>query len=536
MTTTHRPIHIHADSCWPDADQACLLKACLLEGEAALRPWEKWREAVLLDYIDAPSFKLIPLLYRNLVTQGAPSEDLAQIKGLYRYHWVRHQLQVRVLKELYELFQRHGIPVMAIKGSALILDTYPDPATRVRGDLDLMVHESDAPRAFQVIEAAGWKPHFQNHEDLLRFGHASTFEQGHPTPQLDLHWHLFYSDCRKGEDEDYWETARQVELDGLPVMVLSREDQLLHACEHGMRYDVTKPIRAFCDIVMILRAAGADFNWSAFVERAIRKEQVLASAKILRYAKDHFGAPVPEKILAELAACEGSTLERLEHFFTQIPTPAGSNFWNLLPIHLISYYRQKRPTGFENFFKDLSRFLQVMTNLPEPPLAHISRDLDRRMRIWDFEADLRKKLRQTRGQRGYEIFSIANLSVLPSNGLHQLELHQDSPIRWTVTDLLLLLDLEPGDYQFRVEVPFITEKIALNPRSLKITWNGENVKSLRVASNLISFDLRRKHFAKGRQQRLALQCPRTECPGDPRHLGLPLKALVAVKRESKPAG
>ena len=53
-------------NCWPNQEQTKLLQACLFSGSCAKKAWEDWAKQINFDKIDHASYKLLPLISRNV--------------------------------------------------------------------------------------------------------------------------------------------------------------------------------------------------------------------------------------------------------------------------------------------------------------------------------------------------------------------------------------------------------------------------------------------------------------------------------------
>jgi len=76
---------------WPTAQQELLLRASLLKGKQATDAWEEWISTVDIDHLDLGSLRTLPLLYRNLHTQGVKHPLMSKLRGIYRLSWYKNQ-------------------------------------------------------------------------------------------------------------------------------------------------------------------------------------------------------------------------------------------------------------------------------------------------------------------------------------------------------------------------------------------------------------------------------------------------------------
>jgi hypothetical protein len=76
---------------WPTAEQELLLRAALWSGERAIAAWLEWasRVDVVNDLVDEGSFRLLPLVYRNLDRVGLAGPSMSRLKGVYRHSWAK---------------------------------------------------------------------------------------------------------------------------------------------------------------------------------------------------------------------------------------------------------------------------------------------------------------------------------------------------------------------------------------------------------------------------------------------------------------
>ena len=62
-------------------------------GRRALEAWDAWKAGhdLIETELDHGSFRLLALVYRNLLTQGADEPLMPRLKGIYRYWWCSNQ-------------------------------------------------------------------------------------------------------------------------------------------------------------------------------------------------------------------------------------------------------------------------------------------------------------------------------------------------------------------------------------------------------------------------------------------------------------
>src|SRR5579864_179076 len=92
----------------PDAKQRLLIKACVADRDDAIAAWQTWIKVngyetfrhqksdrilpQIFDRLDFGSQRLLCLLYKRMTMLNVQHELLTELKGYYRYVWVRNQI------------------------------------------------------------------------------------------------------------------------------------------------------------------------------------------------------------------------------------------------------------------------------------------------------------------------------------------------------------------------------------------------------------------------------------------------------------
>ncbi len=145
------------------------------------------------------------------------------------------------LVEIIALFNREGIEIIPFKGPELALRLYGDFTNRSYGDLDILVSEEEAFRAYCLLVAQDYEPElvlsaqqfgsYLRHEDNISLTHQRT------KVVVELHWEL--SGKYLATPFDYHFIHQRLYnklLDKKKVRVLSDEDLLIYFCLHGTKH------------------------------------------------------------------------------------------------------------------------------------------------------------------------------------------------------------------------------------------------------------------------------------------------------------
>jgi hypothetical protein len=323
-----------AASVWPTAAQLQLLRAALWTGDEARAAWAEWQRTENLGALDISSWQLLPLAWRNLTAQGVADEVLAECRGYYRFHWARNQVLLRQAREQVRGWQERGLPVVVLKGVALLADSYRDAGVRPMADYDLLVPLERREEAADWLRAAGWQRQMEWEWEQVTAETQPGFNWIRGEERLDLHWHVLHRSLRPEVTREFWARTRPLRLDGLDTRQLGPEDALLHVCGHGVSYTHQAPFRWLADAAWILRRAGPDFDWGRVTAMAELTGTALALRHGLDYAAAELRLPVPAGVLAALRARRATWHERTEYRRTTDPDEGGRwvRAWNLIRL------------------------------------------------------------------------------------------------------------------------------------------------------------------------------------------------------------
>lgn len=320
--------------CLPTPEQELLLRAALLSGGECRDAFAAWRSLANLDRVDPGSYRLFPILYKNLAANGVGDPVLNIFKWVYDTTLVNNGKRFAALARLLAKLRERGMDALLLKGAALVPAYYRDYGLRPMLDADILVPTRRAREAAAMLMELGWSSSltplkgFSDMEALSRLGWKPetrklseysdeyfTVRHGHDLVNpgeftIDLHWHALHGYNAPDADEPFWQGARRATLEGEPVLVLGPEDLLLQVCEHGMRWDPTPPVRWVADAAVILREEGRGLDWERFTRAALRHGVVLQVREALRYLRTILPDAVPEGVLARLDSEPVSRLER----------------------------------------------------------------------------------------------------------------------------------------------------------------------------------------------------------------------------------
>lgn len=291
-------------------NQKLLLKAALLQREEAINSWQQWIASVDIEKIETDSYRLLPLVYRNLSERGVT--DLpARLKGVYRRTWLENQVFVQQLTEILQELQNCNLEALLLKDAALSICDYPDIGLRTIHNFNLLVRPTRALTAIHSLQKIGWKPQSKIPKNMGRFPHS--LELKHQSGQLlNFRWHLFGDGFSEAAETEFWEGAIVTKVGEFPVRVLNASDRLFYVCVTNRSTPLDYKLSRLADAVAILNASSSEVDWDRLLIQAQKYHFVGALQNSLLQLPEILNLPIPTAVLQKLSSLPISELERQE--------------------------------------------------------------------------------------------------------------------------------------------------------------------------------------------------------------------------------
>ena len=187
-------------------------------------------------------------IFRAMAYRFAP-EKYACFRDDYR-RAAMNELPLSVeCKRIAKAFREAKIRFAPIKGADLAESCYPDPALRVRCDIDLLVHADDVERAVETAKNEGWRAAHEYKNDR----HAPSMYK--KNAMLELHFNL--PDFPSENADDVWREL--VAQNDSSEYRLPRELALVVAFRHARSHRWINSAPLIADCAFLLKA-GVDWN------------------------------------------------------------------------------------------------------------------------------------------------------------------------------------------------------------------------------------------------------------------------------------
>jgi Uncharacterised nucleotidyltransferase len=244
-----------------------------------------------------------------------PADALQRLRAAYMAPAAGNLRLVGALTRLLRQIADHDLPVMPLKGAALLALVYRDPAMRPMGDVDLLIRREDIPALVKILSDFGMVPadvHMSVDEYERGHHHWIPYVARDGSLAVELHFDL----VPPGKSvrpciDDLWVDVTPGMIGGVPVLLPSLEHLLLHLAIHACSTPPFEPpLRGLYDMVQTIRT-GAGIDWEKFIAATEKWNAARQAWCGLYLARAWMDADVPALVLARLEkACRFGLGER----------------------------------------------------------------------------------------------------------------------------------------------------------------------------------------------------------------------------------
>lgn len=198
---------------------------------------------------------------------------------------------------LCQLFEEKGVPLLPLKGVALIEDLYYECPVRVCSDIDVLVRKEDLKIACGILAEAGYEINLEGLKESYWSSkqYHFVFEKkcgGGRAIMVELHWDIDYP-RRNIEPLDVFKRTREFHIRNKKIKLLSPEDTLFVLALHQRRFGEALSLKDVCDTALLLKKYSSTFDWG-YVLRESKKKRLRSSVFfVLCQAHIVLGADIP---------------------------------------------------------------------------------------------------------------------------------------------------------------------------------------------------------------------------------------------------
>jgi hypothetical protein len=321
--------------------------------------------------------RVAPLLYSVLRNEpAAPQAILEQLRQAHYQSALRNLLFTHETEPLLRDFAAAGLPVVLLKGAALLDSVYSPPALRPMQDVDVLIQRRDFERAVSICSQHGFRQlrietragadlEYECEVILHKFG-----PNGVVVP-LELHWHLFDSPYYQDNLPIEWFWEHTTSHRGDPhVRILTDEALLLHLCGHlHLHHRGDNPLWLH-DIAEIVHLRGSRIDWD-LIRRQARSFALLTSVReVIEEVCRDWQSPIPTEFLTALRSEVPTTEEiRASDRLAAPDRPPAQRLWDDLST-MTGWRRSVRFAALQVF--PSARYMRERYGVPAAlvPLAY----------------------------------------------------------------------------------------------------------------------------------------------------------------------
>ena len=247
---------------------------------------------------EAVSHQIHLLIFNNAVKcHDIPKELHDKWLNIYRLSVIRSICILSILPGIFEKFNENKLSVMLLKGPYL-RDLYPEPDTRIMGDIDLFVDKMQLNETVNVINSFGYIMVEDDPTDMhYKFIHKKYIP-------IELHYSLVRASNFEYAEElnkTIWDGANKYSYENTYIFVPSDVNMAIYVCFHmANHYKYTGGgfgIRQLCDLVLLLNKKFDEEKWKLFIEKINELGLGDFATGLLAVCKKYLYLVVPDSIL-----------------------------------------------------------------------------------------------------------------------------------------------------------------------------------------------------------------------------------------------
>src|ERR1035437_8784663 len=197
-----------------------------------IEDWDYFITTIIARGIGPLFFKKLPLLSNR---SQIPASIQTKLQQVYYKTFTRSTVLYEHFRKIGEVFAKHGISVIALKGIYLSEWLYQDIGLRQFSDIDLLVKVENAEKCLSLLAELGYQPEVDKRSEYVK----TNYEVVHYTPmilngvsvEIHIKLHRITEKYHLPVDE-LWKNAIAVTVNNIPVYALGIYDLLIHLCVH----------------------------------------------------------------------------------------------------------------------------------------------------------------------------------------------------------------------------------------------------------------------------------------------------------------
>jgi len=260
---------------------------------------------------------------------SVPNKIMKEWLGIYLYQIAGEKKARRQIKELKEILDSEGIPMILLKGASAMLRLYPELGLRTFVDLDILIPVDRVFQFKQTMTTGGYKPlaarNSPEDEELQKFdGHLDPFwkeESLMIEPHLSI---LGVGGEHLGALSEIWQEKEETNTDGISVGHLSKEQFIVHTLLHTAKHlsdEGFTEIKWFIDLLYTIRTWKIDWPKVRDIARkwGVENDILPVMATLNQYWQTNVPLPITSELI-ELHILVLGLKDRQKQYYAKLPT------------------------------------------------------------------------------------------------------------------------------------------------------------------------------------------------------------------------
>ncbi len=282
-----------------------------------------------------------------------PAEIAACLTRLYRANARRNRALFQETGRLVRALEAEDIRCLVLKGVALALTVYPDPALRHFADIDILVDPANHEAAGKVLTACGFvrdeaPPSARQHhdrytalypEDILTETLVPEFDPTHAPDSLGSHRYQVVVELHRGifrlasgflrevDMAPFWACPQKARLPGgTPIPIPSQEAMLVHLAVHAADH-IFRRLLFPLDMALVIGRSTTPIHWERVAALADLYGARASLYRMLECVRREFGVAIPDEALRGLRPGRAGQPLTVRAIFAAMQQEANAAAW-----------------------------------------------------------------------------------------------------------------------------------------------------------------------------------------------------------------
>lgn len=270
---------------------------------------------------DVGEENLAPVLYQVVRDRGIVPAAIERALAKAYYRLAGHNsLLLHELEQIVGTLADAAVPVLLLKGAALVETAYGNAALRPMLDLDLLVPAAQVGAAESALTGLGYRMMAPDPWPGFTWRHRYALEYSRSPargPSFYVGLHIQLLDLPLYECipiSDWFARAQPADSAGSWARIPAPEDHLVYLCAHRVLQHAHEPgLLRFLDMMLLIRWAGSALDWAKVADRAVAWRLVIPLQRVLAGLEEIWPGSVPASVAAEVARLKADGCEQRVH-------------------------------------------------------------------------------------------------------------------------------------------------------------------------------------------------------------------------------